>query len=334
MVQYCMLKLAFCPCAVLGILLLTNLTPLYAGPLTIIVDGGTTASDQTQPPTARYDFGSRKPTDDTPIAHTFLLHNSSKATVTITQLEASCGCTTAVLSEAKTLPAEVGADQNVSIEVNVSPHRLSPGPVHKTVWVYTADKPDQPAVMLEIDGQLQTEDTPTSESDTLPGQSRPSVLPQTGHLAPPFTLTDTTGKPFVLTATRGRPLALFFFCGCPWCAEVAKAWGQTQRGARLPASTETAVIFAGDKAAASDFAAKNGLDVSQTLLLPDPDSKVTETVYKSNSCPRAFVLDPKGVITYTNDHPDDQPRIAPAKIIVSHTLEALGQTEQHLVTHH
>ncbi len=169
--------------------------------------------------------------------------------------------------------------------------------------------------------------SPSPETAPLPGQPLPSVLPQTGHLAPPFTRTDTTGKPFALAAARGRPLALFFFCGCPWCADVAQAWGRVQRGARLPNSARTVVVFAGDKAAASAFAAKNGLDLTQTLLLPDPDSKLTETVYHANSCPRTFVVNPQGIITYTNDHPDDLPRQAPAKTIVLHAFEALGQTQ-------
>ena len=209
-----------------GLLLTAALPPALGGPLTIIADGGTLAQDQSQPPTARYEFGSRLPTDDSPLTHTFLLHNGGKTALTVTQLEASCGCTTAVLGDAQTLPATVKPGENVAVEVSVSPHRLAPGPVRKTVWVYTADQPGQPAALLEMDGELQSDAVLSPENALLPGQTRPSVLPQTGHLAPPFTRADTTGKLFSLTAARGHPLALFFFCGCPWCADVAQGWSR------------------------------------------------------------------------------------------------------------
>ena len=66
----------------------------------------------------------------------------------------------------------------------------------------------------------------------------------------------------------------------------------------------------------------------QTTLLPDPDSKLTEGVYKLNSCPRAFALDPAGLIRYTNDHADDQPRRAPAETIVGYMLKAFGSQDK------
>ena len=137
-----------------------------------------------------------------------------------------------------------------------------------------------------------------------------------------------TANRSALVSAQGHPVALFFFCGCPWCTDAAHAWGQAQRARHLPKSTQTLIVFAGTSAAASEFATKNGLDRKQTTLLPDPDSAITEGIYKLTSCPRAFALDGGGVIRYTNDHPDDQPRIASAQTIVSRTQAALAQTGQ------
>ena len=308
--------------------LCTALAPLAAAPLTPVAGGRVAAMPQAQPPTARYDFGTRAASDTGPISQTFALRNDGTAPVTVSRIEPSCGCTTAVLDGTQTLPLALKPGQSVSVLVSVSPGRLAPGPAHKTIWIYTADDDNRPAALLEIDGTIDSEAALSSPDAIVPGAARPSVLPKEGHLAPPFSLTDTAGQTFTLTAARGHALALFFFCGCPWCADVAHLWGQAQHDKRLPADAQTVVVFAGSKAEASAFAAKNGLDLNKTRLLPDPDSKLTEGTYQANSCPRVFALDAKGIIRYTNDHPDDQPRIAPAKTIVAQALAALGQTAQ------
>ena len=308
------------------LLLLVLCAPLAAAPLTPLAGGGVAAMPQAQPPTARYDFGSRAASDRSPLTQTFALRNDGTAPVTVSRIEPSCGCTTAMLGGAQTLPIAVKPGQSVSVEVSVSPGRLAPGPAHKTIWIYTADDDNHPAALLEIDGTIDSEASLTSPDAIVPGAARPSVLPKEGHLAPPFSLPDTAGQTFTLTAARGHSLALFFFCGCPWCTDVAHLWAGAQKASRLPPDAQTVVVFAGTKAEASAFAARNGLDLSKTRLLPDPDSKLTEGTYQANSCPRVFALDAKGIVRYTNDHPDDQPRVAPAKTIVTQALAALGQT--------
>ena len=302
--------------------------PLAAAPLTPLAGGRVAAMPQAQPPTARYDFGTRAARDQSPLAQTFTLRNDGKALVMVSRIEPSCGCTTAVLSGDQTIPFALKPGQSVSVEVSVSPGRLAPGPTHKTIWVYTADDDNHPAALLEVDGTIESGASLSSPDALIPGAARPSFLPKEGHLAPPFSLPDTEGKPFTLTAARGHSVALFFFCGCPWCADVAHLWAEVQHEARLPADAQTVVVFAGTKAEASAFAAKNGLDLARTRLLPDPDSKLTEGAYQANSCPRVFSLDPKGLIRYTNDHADDRPRQSPAKTIVKQALEALGQMPQ------
>ena len=293
--------------------------------LTVTTGQGTTLTDAT---TARYDFGTRRMSDESPLEHTFTLHNDGTAPVTVDRLQSSCGCTTAFLAGNQDLPLTVGPGGIIDVRVSIIPHRLAPGPTEKSVWVFTHGA-EEASVLLEVTGTLQDDPDPVAVSPTASAAPPPAppaaAAPRAGQPAPAFTLNDAQGRPFSLAAARGHATALFFFCGCPWCADVAHAWGLTQRGARRPESTRTVIVFAGTGADAKAFAARNGLDLKQTTLLPDPDSHLTEGVYKLNSCPRAFVLDAAGLIRYTNDHADDQPRQAPAKTIVLRTFQAVGQ---------
>jgi len=310
----------------LGLLLTTPARFVLAAPagLTVVTGQGTTQGDAT---TARYDFGTRRMSDESPLKHTFTLRNEGTTPITVDRLQSSCGCTTAFLAGDQNLPLTVGPGGIIPVRVSIAPHRLAPGPTEKSVWVFTHGAADA-SVLLEITGTLQDDPDPGVATSTAPAGTPPtppaaSPAPQVGQPAPAFALTDAQGKPFSLAATRGHAITLFFFCGCPWCAAVARAWGQVQRGAHLPASARTLIVFAGTGAAAKAFAAQNGLNLKQTTLLPDPDSHVTEGVYRLNSCPRAFALDPVGLVRYTNDHADDQPRRAPAKTIVLRTSLAL-----------
>lgn len=157
---------------------------------------------------------------------------------------------------------------------------------------------------------------------------------------PDFRLTGTDGQPHTLRQYRGRPVTLFFFCGCPWCHRCAALWGQFQRGGALSLPTQdlsgrnsrsaaptnappiTLIVFSGKGASASMFAAQAGLDLKQTVLLPNSDMLVT-TLYQVDPCPRAFVLDSQGQLRYTNDHKDDAPQVAPEIVIASRALGAL-----------
>ena len=307
----------------LGLLLAAPVRSALAAPpaLTIVTGRGTVQSDAA---TARYDFGTRRLSDESPLEHTFTLRNAGTTPVIVDRLQSSCGCTTAFLDGDKDLPLTVGPGGIIPVRVSIVPHRLAPGPMEKSVWVFTHGA-SEASVLLEITGTMQddpdTDTAPVPVPAAKPVEAPPVAAPQAGQSAPAFVLPDAQGKPFSLSATRGHAAVLFFFCGCPWCADVARAWGQAQhRGA-----VRTVVVFAGTGAEAQAFAARSGLDTRQTTLLPDPDSKLTEGVYKLNSCPRVFALDPAGLIRYTNDHADDQPRKASAKTIMGYTLKALGQ---------
>ena len=146
--------------------------------------------------------------------------------------------------------------------------------------------------------------------------------------APIFTLKNVNSESRSLIAYRGRPVTLFFFCGCSWCSEVAKRWGQEQRNSVLtffrPAHTPpvTLVVFSGSGEEAQEFARQNGLDTKQSDLLPDPTMRVVRQ-YAAQSCPRVFVVDAKGYICYTNNYSDGASHKATVAATVAHTLDAL-----------
>jgi peroxiredoxin len=152
-----------------------------------------------------------------------------------------------------------------------------------------------------------------------------AALPSLGRPAPAFTLTDADGKARSLSEWEGRPVALFFFCGCSWCAEVAKEWGLRQReqGPNGAAPPLTVIVYSGDAAEAKALAKESGLDARATVLLCDPDLRVTQDIYHSEPCPRVFVLDGQRTVRYVNAGPDDRPREAPAAVIAAKALAAL-----------
>ncbi len=258
------------------------------------------------PQSAHFDFGTRLDTDTAPLTHVFMLRNEAASPLTIKRLQSSCGCTTAALDGA--LPVTVLPGRTVPIRVAISLRRLLSGETHKSVWVYTQGAGDA-VVQLEMRGVVHADEAGAGAALTA------ALAPGAGDPAPALSGMDASGRAFTLAAKPEHPVALLFFCGCPWCAEAARAWGRLQRSGALPPGTQTVVIFDGDAAAARKFAAANALDQRRTTLLPDPDTRLTEDVYKVTSCPRVFALDPAGVILYTNSHADDQPRLAPAKTL-------------------
>jgi cytochrome oxidase Cu insertion factor (SCO1/SenC/PrrC family) len=158
---------------------------------------------------------------------------------------------------------------------------------------------------------------------------KPVKLAAALRLAPDFTLIDADGKVRTLKEFRGRPVVLFFSCGCPWCAKCATLWGQFQRGGTFEDGelagkhVVTVLVESGDGDSTRQFARENGMDLTQTVLLPDVQMHVTNDLYHVDPCPRFFVVDPQGRLRYTNNHKDDQPRVAPEIAIVSRTLDAL-----------
>ncbi len=169
--------------------------------------------------------------------------------------------------------------------------------------------------------------------------------PTVGRPVPSFTLPDVDGKKRPLSEFRGRRVALFFFCGCSWCADIGKEWASLQRGGALAENGTTQqngpegrvskqaaakdapvtlVVYSELSAESSrTLASYCGLDLAQTVLLPDPAMEVTQGIYKADPCPRVFIVDAAGNLRYTNNSKDDAPRKAPALVIVSRAVDAL-----------
>ncbi len=259
-----------------------------------------------------------------PVRHTFVLQNSGAVPLTVYNLHSSCGCTSAVAG-ARPLPVVVPPGRRVSVEVSLDTSDLSPGYADKTVWVeaYAPSGP-VPSTALEIVGTVGPASA-ASPAVALPPSGTLGAAPDTGQAAPAFTLADTDGRPRSSAALRGAPAAVFFFCGCPWCADCARAWAKAARAGRIAPQAATWVVFSGDTAAARRFRRAAGLDPRRVVFLPDPTLAVTERRFRLNTCPRVFVLDPSGTIRYTNSHPGDTARIAPASVIVARASAALSR---------
>jgi hypothetical protein len=171
-----------------------------------------------------------------------------------------------------------------------------------------------------------------------PGASADTALPE-NKIAPAFTLKDVEGTSHTLAEYRGRSLVILFACGCQWCHAFGTEWAQMQRsgvlldavgqnesGAPAPSRPPlTLVVYMGEAAAARAYAASEGLDLEQTVLLTDADYKVTRQ-YHALPCPRLYVLDDKGLLRYVNHHADDAPQKAAASLLVAKTIDGLRRT--------
>lgn len=146
-------------------------------------------------------------------------------------------------------------------------------------------------------------------------------------LAPNFQLTDIQGHLHTLYNYRHNPLALFFFCGCQWCHECARAWTAVQQSDHFPPSCLTLIVFAGSSNDARTFLQETQLDTKHTLILPDPAMRVALR-YKALVCPRVFILNKEQQIVYTNDHAADAPRKATGITIALNALQAVQQLTQ------
>jgi len=147
--------------------------------------------------------------------------------------------------------------------------------------------------------------------------------------APDFTLADTRGTPHSLSEYRHRPVVLVFLCGCQRCGVFAHVWGQMQRSnAVTPTGTKearplTVIVYAGDAAAVQSLAQQAGLDMQQTVLLPDLQMGVSLDLYKSMPCPRTLVIDSAGVVRHIDGMTDKAPDQGSVAGIAMRTLQGL-----------
>lgn len=157
-------------------------------------------------------------------------------------------------------------------------------------------------------------------------RAAPSPAPAAGGKAIAFKAADTSGRAWKPSDAAGRKLTLFFFCGCDACHRVARQWAALQgQGVVDQADAKraplTVVVFAGDASAARAFAGQTRLS-AKTRLIADPDMTFSG-LYRSQVCPRVFVVDPSGEIRYTNDSTDDAPQQHDEDRIVLKALKAL-----------
>jgi len=159
-------------------------------------------------------------------------------------------------------------------------------------------------------------------------ETKPPALPAVGAVAPDFTLKEAqTGKKRRLQefAKAKRPVALFFFCGCSWCADTAREWAVYQRTHALPMNAATVIVYqTSDATEARNLLTTSGLDPKQTALLLDGDRAVTDNLYHSDPCPRIVIVDPGGKVRYVNTGADEKPREAPPQLLAARALAMLG----------
>lgn len=88
-----------------------------------------------------------------PVSHEFTFKNTTKQTVLITNVKASCGCTATNYTKTPIKPGEMGT-------VTATYNAASPGPFHKTVTVTTNDTDVNK--ILTIKGKVIGEDAPAT----------------------------------------------------------------------------------------------------------------------------------------------------------------------------
>jgi peroxiredoxin len=118
--------------------------------------------------------------------------------------------------------------------------------------------------------------------------------PRVGHTAPDFTLSGQKGNMVRLSFLRKRPVLLCFFCRCPLCRTMATKIAQTKA---LADGTQVVVVASDAAVTDSDeFRQETGLQA--TYLSDSPP--VVGLRYRSEACPRCWLIDAAGVIRYSH----------------------------------
>lgn len=118
------------------LLLLLCAVRAFAAPhptLSLVPNAGTVI---VSPGAAFWQFAPRTASDETPLTHTFLLRNDTKATLTVERVAVSCDCVQAQIGETSSLPVQIAPGRTVPVQVSLSMGRLVPGPVSKSAWLY------------------------------------------------------------------------------------------------------------------------------------------------------------------------------------------------------
>ena len=171
------------------------------------------------------------------------------------------------------------------------------------------------------------------ETVSVPAPARNS-RPINGHVpingpVPSLVLPDIAGQKHPLTEWRGKPFVLFFFCGCRPCHDCARLWAQAQQAGELrqkqsgkgtdAKAPATVIVFLGDGVEAKQFQTETSLVPAETRLLTDLSDQSGQR-YGVTLCPRVFVVNAGGRLSYSNFQ-EDGPQLS-AAVLVSRTLTA------------
>ena len=134
----------------IGVPLAAAPSPVAAGIAIEQVQGVSKTADRQY----QYEFGNVSLLDGRDIRHTFTLKNTTKQTITLTSVQTSCGCTTAVVRGKKSsaLPLTLDPGDDAKLEVTLAADHLYPGKAQKYVWINTKEAPGQITILM--DGQV------------------------------------------------------------------------------------------------------------------------------------------------------------------------------------
>jgi hypothetical protein len=151
------------------------------------------------------------------------------------------------------------------------------------------------------------------------------IFPTVGKPAPRLELRDTNDTPLDWKPLASRRTAVFFFCGCQACHDVAREWTRRQQeGHKTVSAIEplpAVVVFAGNADELRQFQAQTGLRGDSLRFAPDPDMKAAQR-YDAVPCPRAFVWDNAGILRWISPQNQGETPALKPHIMVQSVLTA------------
>ncbi len=122
-------------------------------PLSVVPNAGTAVVGSDL---ARWQFALRPLSDPAPLTHTFLLRSNAKTPLTIERVAVSCDCVQFQIGGSRSLPVQVAPGQTVPVQLTLTSHRLVPGPVSRSAWLYLRGGGNN-GLQLEIRGVIRNE---------------------------------------------------------------------------------------------------------------------------------------------------------------------------------